>query len=189
MYIAFALTIAYLLGAVPFSLLIARLAGVRDLRQIGSGNLGATNVWRAAGPVAGMSVFLADIGKGAAAVFAALIILPSHTPMLLALAGLAAVLGHVFPIYLGFRGGKGAATGLGVMFMLQPLATLAALVVFLLVALVWRYVSLASICGALALFVAVVVQEHVLKLAVPDFDFYLTALLALLIIITHRQNV
>lgn len=195
MYIAIALTTAYLLGAIPFAFLIARLTGVKDLRRIGSGNLGATNVWRAAGPVAGVSVFLADIGKGAVAIWLARFFLADSSQaivssdIVLVVAGLMAVLGHVFPIYLGFRGGKGAATGLGMMAMLLPIPTLVAFVVFAVIAATWRYISLATILGAISLFVVVTIQKFWLAPEIDLVYFIMTMVLTLFIVFTHRQNI
>jgi len=185
LFILIAIIAAYLLGAIPFALLIGRLAGIKDLRQVGSGNLGATNVWRAAGPGAGVAVLLADTAKGVAAVLAARHILaeattlPVSIELVLVMAGLAAVLGHVFPVYLRFKGGKGAATGLGVMVMLLPLPTAVALLVFLVVVALWRFVSLASMAGALALLAAVVVEKYLLVHSVADIYFIMTLVLAL----------
>lgn len=195
MYIAIALITAYLLGAIPFALLIARVAGVGDLRRIGSGNLGATNVWRAAGAPAGVAVFLADIGKGAAAILMAKFLLGYSTQglvsvdIVLVVTGLMAVLGHVFPIYLGFRGGKGAATGLGMMAILLPIPTLVAFIVFAAIAAIWRYISLATIVGTISLFIAVTVQKFWLAQEVDFVYFILTLVLAILIVFTHRQNI
>ncbi len=195
MFICIAIIAAYLMGAIPFALLIGRFAGVKDVRQVGSGNLGATNVWRAAGPGAGVAVLLADTAKGVAAVLAARHILAEATTLpvsidvVLVLVGLAAVLGHIFPVYLRFKGGKGAATGLGVMVMLLPLPTAVALAVFLVVAALWRFVSLASMAGALALLAAVVVKKYLLVHSVADIYFIMTMALALLILVTHRQNI
>jgi len=193
--IAISVIIAYLLGAIPFALVIGRLAGVKDIRSVGSGNLGATNVWRAAGPTAGLAVLIADAAKGAGAVLIARLLMKGmgamviSTDVALVLVGLAAVLGHVFPVYLGFRGGKGVATGLGVMVVLLPWPTAGALVVFLVVAFVWRYVSLASICAALALFGVVVVERQWLHRTVADVYFLMTLVLLLLMIVTHRHNI
>lgn len=195
MYIAIALTTAYLLGAIPFAFLIARVTGVKDLRRIGSGNLGATNVWRAAGPVAGVSVFLADIGKGAVAIWLARFFLADSSQaivssdIVLVVAGLMAVLGHVFPVYLGFRGGKGAATGLGMMAMLLPIPTLVAFVVFAVIAATWRYISLATILGAISLFVVVTIQKFWLAPEIDLVYFIMTMVLTLFIVFTHRQNI
>ena len=195
MYIVIALTTAYLLGAIPFALLIARMAGVRDLRQIGSGNLGATNVWRAAGAFAGVAVFLVDIGKGAAAILLAKFLLQYssqsfvQSEIILVMAGLMAVLGHVFPIYLGFRGGKGAATGLGMMAVLLPIPTIVGFVVFIVVAAIWRYISLATIVGTISLFIVVTVQKFWLAPEVDFVYFIMSLVLTILMIFTHRQNI
>src|SRR3972149_965893 len=113
---------AYLLGGVPFGLISSRLCGVPDIRSQGSGNIGATNVWRVVGPKAGIWVLVLDVGKGAAAVLAARLIdqtLVSHDLFLTGCAA-AAIVGHVFPIYLRFKGGKGVNTALGVMITLLP---------------------------------------------------------------------
>ena len=111
-----AILIAYLVGAIPFGLVVARIFGVRDIRQVGSGNIGATNVLRTLGMRAAVWVFLLDIGKGAVPVLLAGSVSQSaiRPDLFLVLVGLAAVLGHVLPVYLGFRGGKGVATAFGV---------------------------------------------------------------------------
>jgi glycerol-3-phosphate acyltransferase PlsY len=139
----------YLLGSIPFSFLVARLSGVADVRAVGSGNVGATNVMRAAGRRAGVLAFVLDAGKGAAASTLALALAP--LPPQPALAAVGAVLGHMYPVGLGFRGGKGVATGAGAFLPLVPLAGGAALVVFALAMAVTRYVSLASLAGAACL--------------------------------------
>ena len=141
---------AYLLGAVPFGFLIVRLASGRDVRQSGSGNIGATNVLRTAGPGLGILTLALDAAKGAAAVLLARAFLPPEGagPWM---AGLAAVLGHIFPLFLRFRGGKGVATCLGVLLVLSPLAVLPCLTLFVLVVLLGRLVSAGSIAAALAL--------------------------------------
>jgi acyl phosphate:glycerol-3-phosphate acyltransferase len=139
---------AYLFGSVPYGFLIARWHGF-DIRAKGSGNIGATNVGRLLGRKWGVIVFVLDFCKGALPVLAARALADSD--WLPVAAGAAAFLGHVFPIWLKFRGGKGIATGAGVVFMLLPLASLGALVVWLVVLVSTRYVSLASIVAALAL--------------------------------------
>jgi acyl phosphate:glycerol-3-phosphate acyltransferase len=140
----------YLLGSIPFGLLVGKLFGARDVRQHGSGNIGATNVSRVAGPLAGILTLLLDAGKGAAAV-----LLASHfsgqNATITMLAGFAALLGHCFPIWLSFKGGKGVATGLGVFAALCPLAALSGLFVFVMAVLIWRYVSLGSLAGTAAM--------------------------------------
>ena len=138
---------AYLLGSIPFGLLLSRIFGGGDVRTSGSGNIGATNVARVAGPVAGVLTLLLDAGKGAAAVWlAARFSNESATWMMIAV--LAALLGHCFPIWLRFRGGKGVATAAGAFLVLCPPALLGSLILFLLVAFFWRYISLASISAA-----------------------------------------
>jgi glycerol-3-phosphate acyltransferase PlsY len=141
---------AYLLGSIPFGLLAAKLFGAGDVRREGSGNIGATNVARVAGPAAGILTLLLDAAKGAFAVLlAARLSEQSSTWMMIA--GLCALVGHCFPIWLGFRGGKGVATAAGVFLTLCPLAALGAVLLFLLVVAYWRFVSLGSISAAAAM--------------------------------------
>ena len=141
---------AYLLGSIPFGVLLAKLFGGGDVRKTGSGNIGATNVARAAGPVAGILTLLFDVAKGAVAVgLAGRFTNESATWM--TIAGLAALVGHGFPVWLRFRGGKGVATAAGVFAVLCPYALVGALVLFILVFAFWRYVSLASISAAAAM--------------------------------------
>jgi glycerol-3-phosphate acyltransferase PlsY len=138
---------AYFLGSVPFGILLTRLAGAGDVRKAGSGNIGATNVARVAGPFAGVLTLVLDTAKGAAAVFVA-DKCANGTALWLMLAGLAVLLGHCFPVWLRFKGGKGVATALGVFLVLSVEAALAALFVFILVVAYWKYVSLGSISAA-----------------------------------------
>src|SRR5467141_827604 len=124
---------AYLLGSIPFGLLLTKLFGGGDVRKAGSGNIGATNVARVAGPLPGILTLLLDAAKGAAAVWlAARFSNESATWMMFA--ALAALIGHCFPVWLKFRGGKGVATAAGVFLMLSPLALLGSVIVFVLVA-------------------------------------------------------
>jgi glycerol-3-phosphate acyltransferase PlsY len=138
---------AYLLGSMPFGLLLGRLFGAADVRKAGSGNIGATNVARVAGPLAGILTLLLDAAKGALAVLLAAR-LTSDSALWMMIAGLCALAGHCFPIWLGFRGGKGVATAAGVFLVLCPPALLGAVILFILVVLYWRFVSLASISAA-----------------------------------------
>ena len=141
---------AYLLGSIPFGLLLGKLFGAADVRTEGSGNIGATNVARVAGPIAGIFTLLLDAAKGAlAVVLAARLSDQSSTWMMIA--GLCALVGHCYPIWLGFHGGKGVATAAGVFLVLSPLAFLAAAILFVLVVLYWRFVSLGSISAAAAM--------------------------------------
>ncbi len=141
--------VAYLLGAVPFGMLVARTLGGVDLRRVGSGNIGATNVLRAVGKGAAVLTLSGDMGKGAAVV--AIGRAAGAAPPVLALMGLAAVLGHVFPVSLGFRGGKGVATTLGVVLVAMPAVGGLLLLIWLCVAGLTRYSSLSALVAALAL--------------------------------------
>jgi acyl phosphate:glycerol-3-phosphate acyltransferase len=140
----------YFLGSIPFGLLLANLFGGKDVRAYGSGNIGATNVSRVAGPAAGILTLILDAGKGAATVWLAMR-LGHHSASAMMVAGLAALLGHCFPVWLGFRGGKGVATALGVFAFLCPPAALAGFVLFVLVFVTWKFVSLASVAAAAAM--------------------------------------
>ncbi len=138
---------AYLLGSIPFGLLLSRLFGGGDVRKSGSGNIGATNVARVAGTLPGILTLLFDVAKGAAAVWlAGRVSNESATWMMIA--ALATLLGHCFPIWLKFRGGKGVATAAGAFLVLCPAALLGSVILFLLVVFFWRYISLASISAA-----------------------------------------
>ena len=141
---------AYLLGSIPFGLVLGKLFGARDVRKAGSGNIGATNVARVAGPLAGLLTLLLDAAKGALAVILAARLSDQSSTWTM-IAGLCALVGHCFPIWLGFRGGKGVATAAGVFLVLSPPAFLGGAVLFFLVVLYWRYVSLGSISAAAAM--------------------------------------
>jgi glycerol-3-phosphate acyltransferase PlsY len=141
--------VGYLFGSIPFAFLLVRRGGGRDLRTWGSGNLGAANVLRTSGVGAGVTVALLDMGKGALSVLLAGWLAPwAPAP---AVAGLAAIVGHVYPVWLGFRGGKGVATACGVFALLTPLAILPAAGVFVIVVWATRLVSLGSLAGTLLL--------------------------------------
>jgi glycerol-3-phosphate acyltransferase PlsY len=139
--------IAYLIGSVPFGLLVTRFGGAGDLRQIGSGNIGATNVLRTGRKGLALATLVFDVLKGALPVWLAA---RHFGPDMAVIAGLGTVVGHCFPVWLGFRGGKGVATAAGVVLTLTPLVGLLALLVFVAVAALTRYVSLASILATLA---------------------------------------
>lgn len=187
-----AMLISYLLGAVPFALLAGRLKGI-DLRQHGSGNLGATNAIRVLGKPIGLTVFALDFLKGLGPV-----LLVRSLPQawiagldreLIAFAcGAAAVLGHVFSVYLGFRGGKGVASTAGVLLALRWDAALVSFIVFFLVRRLFGYVSVASMALAIA-FPASLIALH-WDLAINEYKWVTSgsALLALLIILRHKSN-
>jgi acyl phosphate:glycerol-3-phosphate acyltransferase len=146
---AAAVLFANLLGSVPFALLLARHWGAYDLRQVGSGNLGATNVMRASGVTAGLIVAVLDILKGGVSVMLATRF--SDHAAAPAAAGVAAIVGHVYPVWVRFRGGKGVATACGVFSILTPAALPPALLLFLLTVSMTKYVSLGSVVASIAL--------------------------------------
>jgi glycerol-3-phosphate acyltransferase PlsY len=178
---------AYLLGSIPFGLLLAKVFGRVDVRTSGSGNIGATNVARVAGPVAGALTLLLDTAKGAAAVLLAARF-SNESAMWMMVAGLGVLLGHIFPIWLNFKGGKGVATALGIFLALCPLAALSALALFAAVAAYWRYVSLSSIAAAAAMPLLIYflwAPPH----APPTVIIFGTMTAALLIIYKHDANI
>jgi len=140
---AFVAAFGYVLGSLSFATILVRIATGKDIRQEGSGNAGATNVLRSYGKGLGLLVAALDIGKGALAVW--LVRLVTADSRYAAAAGFAAVLGHVFPVFYGFRGGKGVATAVGAFLVLAPLATLVCVAVFVLIVAATRYVSLGSV--------------------------------------------
>jgi acyl phosphate:glycerol-3-phosphate acyltransferase len=181
------LAVAYLLGAIPFGLLVVKALGGGDIRAAGSGNIGAANVARNAGALAGLLTLLLDAGKGYLAVWLASRETGGSARWMIAAAA-AAVIGHVFPLWLGFKGGKGVATGLGVMLPICWQAVAAAAVVWLLVVAFWRYSSLGSISAAAAMPVLVYLF-YAPRHAPPTLVSAGTILIAILIIAKHRQNI
>jgi len=182
---------AYLLGAIPFGLLIARRYGVSDIRALGSGNIGATNVWRIVGAKAAIWVYILDIGKGVVAVLVARAVVQTMIPrdLFLVLAALAAVLGHVFPVYLGFRGGKGVNTALGVILTLLPVEAVVGLAVFIIVVAISRWISLGSILASACLACVVLAERELLGKPISIIFVVFTVLLALMVLFTHRKNI
>ncbi len=182
---------AYLLGSIPTGYLLVRLFRHEDIRSVGSGNIGATNVLRSGGKGLGAATFLLDTLKGCSAVwlggFLGALLLPS-TPLrsAQALAALFAVIGHIFPIWLHFRGGKGVAVGFGVFLVAAPWAALAAISVFLVVLLLSRYVSLASILGAACF---PIFAWFLVTGARPTAYIAVQCAVAMLIIVKHHQNI
>jgi acyl phosphate:glycerol-3-phosphate acyltransferase len=141
---------AYVLGSIPFGLILAKLFGGGDVRKAGSGNIGATNVARVVGPVAGILTLLFDTLKGVAAVLLAARFTNDSASWMM-IAAFVVLLGHCFPIWLKFKGGKGVATALGVFLALSPWAALSALLLFILCVVFWRFVSLGSVAAAAAM--------------------------------------
>lgn len=206
MYITFAIAIAgaYLLGSIPFGLLIAKAHG-KDLRSIGSGNIGATNVSRALGRKWAYFCFVLDVLKGLIPMLVAMhltkpLSVRSNTEKFIVLwlwlaVGCAAIIGHIFPLYVKFKGGKGVATSFGVALGLWPYYTFCALVasaIWLIVVLIWRYVSLASICASVA-FPLALASAIILK---PTWDFAhlwpiltIATVIPLMVVVRHRENI
>ena len=183
-----ALLIGYAIGSVPFGLLLARAAGKGDIRQIGSGNIGATNVLRTGSKGLAAATLLLDLGKGFAAValaralFGGSVALPDAAWGPVAMAALGAVLGHCFPVWLGFKGGKGVATNAGVAFGLGWPIGLAYAAVWLGLLAVTRISSLAGMCAVIAAVVAAAVLGPLAYVPV-------TAVIALLVVWLHRANI
>ncbi|MGD0681452.1 MAG: glycerol-3-phosphate 1-O-acyltransferase PlsY [Terracidiphilus sp.] len=187
--------VAYLLGSVPSGYVLVRLFRHQDIRQSGSGNIGATNVLRSGGKGLAAATFFMDMLKGCAAVWLGgamgAWLAPAAAPDdMRALAALVAVLGHIFPVWLGFKGGKGVATGFGVFLVASPWAALAAISVFFIVLALSRYVSLASILGAASfpLFAWWLGRLHVCAERTPFF-VAVEITVALLLIAKHYQNI
>jgi len=180
--------IAYLLGSIPFGYLIVRGKEGADVRTTGSGGTGATNVSRRAGKGAGVLTLVLDALKGAAAVLIAQTF--SGNGWVVTAAAIAVIVGHIFPVWLGFRGGKGVATGAGTFLMLMPVALLCAGVIFVAIVLFTRYVSLGSMIAAATIPLFVWLQT-VFVAPLTDLRPLLTAAMAgaLLIIFAHRGNI
>ena len=176
-----AVGVAYLIGSVPFALLLSRRWGTADLRAVGSGNLGATNVIRASGVAAGVAVLILDVAKGAFSV--TLVRHLTHGSAAPAAAGLAAILGHVYPVWLRFRGGKGVATALGAFSVLAPSAIAPVLAAFVITAWLTKYISLASVLASLAMPPSVYLTGGSLPVLLAAVAS------SALILFTHRSNI
>ena len=191
---------AYLLGSIPFGYLIVRMRQGADVRSAGSGGTGATNVSRQAGKAAGVITLILDALKGAGAVLVARWALgttvlggsglSSQASWIVSIAAIAVIVGHCFPVWLGFRGGKGVATGLGVFLVLAPMAVAFAAVVFFLIVILTRYVSLASIAAAMLIPFFIWLEAALLH-PVPNLPQLLAAVSAgaALIVFAHRGNI
>jgi acyl phosphate:glycerol-3-phosphate acyltransferase len=175
-----AIVVAYFIGSVPFALLLSRRWGARDPRRIGSGNLGAANVLRASGVTAGVVVAMLDILKGAVGVMVAQRL--SGDGAAPAAAGVAAIVGHVYPVWLRFRGGKGVATACGVFSVLTPLALPPALALFITTVWATKYVSLGSVVASVALPAIAYLS------AAPASAVAAACAASALIVLRHRSN-
>ena len=180
--------VAYLIGSIPFGYLIVRKKIGADIRETGSGGTGATNVSRRAGKVAGVLTLLLDATKGSVAVLIANGL--ANDDWTIAAAAIATLIGHIFPVWLGFRGGKGVATGVGIFSVLAPIAVLCAAVMFIAIVATTRYVSLGSIVAA-ALIPVFVWLQSVFVVPVADLRPLLTTAIvgAALIVFAHRGNI
>jgi glycerol-3-phosphate acyltransferase PlsY len=187
----FIAAVSYLLGSIPFGYLLVRIFRGEDVRLAGSGNIGATNVWRRS-PALGTMTLLLDALKGAAAVWFSTFICGrvwsagAFPYPVMSVAALFAVLGHIFPVWLKFRGGKGVATGLGSFAMIAPKALLVAVGVFLAVVLLFRYVSLGSIV-AVAVFPLLVWLLH--EYGSAPLSVAVISMVSLLIVAKHHENI
>jgi acyl phosphate:glycerol-3-phosphate acyltransferase len=179
--------IAYLIGSIPFGLLVVKAVGGPDIRGVGSGNIGAANVARNAGKFAGILTLLLDAGKGYAAVWLAGYFTHGNMRWMM-IAAVCAVVGHMFPIWLGFKGGKGVATGLGVFLPICWQAVAAGIVLWLAVVIFWRYSSLGSISAAVALPIFVYLL-YAPGHAPPEYVTLGTVVISLLVLIKHRPNI
>lgn len=173
------LFLSYLIGSISFALVVGKLFYKTDVRNYGSGNLGATNVFRVLGKKAGLIVAIADILKGTVACLLPQILNSSVNPIF---CGLLALLGHIFPVFAGFKGGKAVATATGVLIFLTPFGTLTGFFIFILTLILSKYVSLSSMLAGIAIFIYSVIFEDKVMIALSLF-------ISVLVIILHRQNI
>ncbi|MDM5227248.1 glycerol-3-phosphate 1-O-acyltransferase PlsY [Cytobacillus sp. NJ13] len=173
------LILSYLIGSISFALVVGKLCYKIDIRGYGSGNLGATNTYRILGKKAGLIVAIADLLKGTFACLLPQILNSTVNPII---CGLLAILGHVFPIFAGFKGGKAVATATGVLLFLTPLGTLTGFVVFILTLIMSKYVSLSSMLAGVGIFIYSLIFEDRVIIALSLF-------ISVLVIILHRKNI
>jgi glycerol-3-phosphate acyltransferase PlsY len=178
--ILFCAGLSYLLGSIPFGLILAHFAGLGDIRKIGSGNIGATNVLRTGKKGLAALTLLLDAGKGAAAVLFMKYYF-SSSPDILGTAAVAALLGHIYPVWLKFKGGKGVATAVGCLFSLYPLIGFCAVVTWLSVAFVSRYSSLAAIMASM--------MTPIITYIVQPALFLTVSICAAMVLIRHKDNI
>jgi glycerol-3-phosphate acyltransferase PlsY len=176
--------LSYLLGSIPFGYVLVRILRGQDIRKTGSGNIGATNVSRTS-PALGILTLVLDAGKGVAAVLLAQLLFPG-LPLIAVVAAVFAILGHIFPVWLRFRGGKGVATGLGSFVVLVPKAIFVMVCVFVLLLVMFRYVSLASIVSVALL--PLLAWQMKLYFDVP-LVLGLMTIASFLIVAKHHENI
>lgn len=184
--------LSYLLGSIPTGAIAGKLRGV-DLRSEGSGNLGATNALRVLGPAVGVPVLVVDVAKGALAVLAVARIAGADALLgpsgIRLAAGLAAIAGHVWPVFAGFRGGKGVATACGVFLAMAPLATAAAVVVWAVLVGTTRYISVASIGAVILLPFGIAAEAAVREAPRPTALIVTAGVVAAAVVVLHRANI
>lgn len=176
------IAIAYLIGSVPIGLIISKMKKGIDIREHGSGNIGATNVFRSIGKKEALLTFAGDVLKGFIAVLIAYFVLEKKE-IWIAITGIAVVIGHMYPIFLKFHGGKGVATGFGTFIWMMPLAALSAMVIWGICSAICRYVSLGSIVAALSLPILGGLYDQ------PKFYILSSTIVAILIIYRHKDNI
>lgn len=176
------LVASYLIGAIPCGVVLTRLVGSEDIRKAGSGNIGATNVYRVAGRKLGIATLILDCLKGVIPVAVALKVFPD-APASVALVAAATFLGHLYPVYIGFKGGKGVATALGIFLVLSPVGVLVALLIFVALVWKWRYISLGSIGAAAACPLLILYFERSTSL------FLVGLFIGGMVIVRHRANI
>lgn len=191
--IILAILSSYLIGSIPFSIIISRLFRKIDIREYGSKNPGATNVFRVVGPLAGSIVLILDIAKGFFAVYFLTKLLGAETVMApiyaQLLAGVAVISGHVFSIFTKFKGGKGIAVGAGVFLALIPLELMLGVAVFAIILATTKYVSLASLSASTFICLSLMVEKYLLKQNLPLILILTCFILTLLVFYTHRGNI
>ncbi len=202
--LAIVLFLSYIIGSIPTSIIATKLANAGDIRKFGSGNAGGTNVLRMLGWKIGLGVILFDLFKGVVATYYVPQLfwdpnpLPfnNYTPfqdftVVQIICGVGAILGHIWTLFAGFKGGKGVATGAGMVLGLAPVEFAVAIAVFTIVFLAWRYVSLGSILAAMAIPVTLFIRENLFHVDIPGYHtlVYFAVAVSLLITYTHRENI
>ena len=187
------LILSYLAGSIPTAILVSRVVLKDDIRNHGSKNAGATNVFRVMGWKPALVVTLVDIGKGTLSVLVIAKIgagsIPLDPTLVQICAGAAAILGHVWTVFAGFRGGKGMGTAFGVLIALAPVASLAALAVWLVLVLTFRIVSVGSLAAGIVFPAVQFIERYGFGKSIPDALLILGVLLGILVFITHRSNI
>ena len=190
MEIFLVILISYLSGSIPFGLILTKFFIKVDIRKIGSGNIGTTNVLRTGNKYLALATLLFDILKG----YFPVIIVSQYYPELIHLSALLAFLGHLFPIWLKFKGGKGVATYLGILFALSIQLSFLFIFTWIVVSLIFRYSSLSSMLGSFTVFVVTLIKDSALKIISPNVNFgedikLILFILFILIIFAHRKNI